>query len=141
LKILIPIDGSAHSLNAVRYAIDLAAALSMPPQLILLNVQRNVATGNVKLFIDAETIEDYEREQGMQVIRPAGLALEESGLSYQYHLSVGKPADAIIHYAAEQGVSNIVIGAHGQGGLGKRLLGSVVAQVLEISELPVTVVH
>jgi nucleotide-binding universal stress UspA family protein len=141
MKILIPVDGSPRSLNAVRYAIELAGALNPPPQLQLLNVQRNVATGNVKLFIDTQTIDDYERELGMRALHTARQVLEEAGLSYQYHLSVGQPAEAIIRYAAEQGVSNIVIGAHGEGGLGKRLLGSVVAQVLETSELPVTVVH
>ncbi|MBU1214928.1 MAG: universal stress protein [Gammaproteobacteria bacterium] len=141
MKILIPVDGSQHSLNAVRYAIELAASLSVSPQLLLLNVQRNVATGNVKLFIDAGTIDDYEREQGMLSLQPARQVLDAAGLPYQYHLSVGQPAEAIIRYAAEQRVSGIVIGAHGEGGLGKRLLGSVVAQVLETSELPVTVVR
>lgn len=128
-------------MNAVRYAIELAAALNLPPQLVLLNVQRNVGVGNVKRFIDAETIDDYEREQGMLALQPAQQALDAAGLSYQYHLSVGQPADAILHYAEDQKVSNIVIGAQGEGGLGKRLLGSVVAQVLEISPLPVTVVR
>ncbi len=141
MKFLIPVDGSPHSLNAVRYAISLAAALSEPPQLVLLNVQRSVATGNVKLFIDAETIDDYEREQGMQALHAARQVLEAAGLSYQYHLSEGQPAEAITRYAAEQGAAQIVIGAHGEGGLGKHLLGSVVAKVLEISALPVTVVH
>ncbi|OHC84382.1 MAG: universal stress protein UspA, partial [Sideroxydans sp. RIFOXYB12_FULL_59_6] len=141
MKILIPVDGSPHSLSAVQYAVNLAAALSVPPQLLLLNVQRSVATGNVKLFIDAETIEDYEREQGMQALQSARQSLEAAGLPYQYHLSEGHPAEAINRYAAEQGVSQIVIGAHGEGGLGKRLLGSVAARVLETSELPVTVVR
>jgi len=141
MKVLIPVDGSVHSLNAVHYAITLAKKLAAPPQLLLLNVQRNVATGNVKLFIDAETIDDYEREQGMQALRDARKALEDAGMSYQYHLSVGQPAETILQYATVQGVSGIVIGAHGEGGLGKRLLGSVVAEVLESSELPVTVVR
>jgi nucleotide-binding universal stress UspA family protein len=141
MKILIPVDGSLHSLNAVRHAIELSMVLTEPPQLLLLNVQRNVASGNVKLFIDAQTIDDYERELGMQALRAASQALEQAGLPYQYHLSVGQPAEAIIRCAAEQGVSHIVMGAHGEGGLGKRLLGSVVARVLENSPLPVTVVR
>jgi len=141
MKILIPVDGSPHALNAVRYAINLAAALSVPPQLILLNVQRSVANGNVKLFIDAGTIDDYEREQGMKALHAARQALEAAGLPYRYHLSEGQPAKAITLYAAEQGVAQIVIGAHGMGGLGSHLLGSVAAQVVETSELPVTVVH
>ena len=40
-----------------------------------------------------------------------------------------------------QACRHIVIGAHGEGGLGKRLLGSIVAQVLETTALPVTVVR
>lgn len=141
MKILVPVDGSEHSLHALQYALDLTELLKQPPQLVLLNVQRSVAQGNVKLFIDAETIDDYEREQGMQALQDARNLLEGAGLSYQYHLSVGQPAEAILRYAAAQGVSGIVIGAHGEGGLGKRLLGSVVAQVLESSKLPVTVVR
>ncbi len=141
MKILIPVDGSAHALNAVRYAISLAKQLAEPPQLQLLNVQRNVAAGNVKLFIDGATVEAYEQEMGMQALQPARDALQASGLSYQYHVSEGHPAEAILKYASESGSTDIVIGAHGERGIEKRLLGSVVAQVLEDSELPVTVVR
>ncbi|MDD2700164.1 MAG: universal stress protein [Sideroxydans sp.] len=141
MKILIPVDGSPHSLNAVGYAISLAAALSVEPQLLLLNVQRSVASGNVKRFINAGTIDEYERELGMQALYAARQALEAAGCAYQYHLSEGQPAAAITKYAVEQGVTLIVIGAHGESGLGARLLGSVVDQVLKSSELPVTVIH
>lgn len=141
MKILIPVDGSEQSLHAVRHVIALAGEFKVLPQLVLLNVQRNVATGNVKLFIDSGTIEDYEREQGMKALQAAREALDEAGLTYQYHLNVGHPAEAIMRYAAAYGVTHIVIGAHGAGGLTKRLLGSVVAQVLESATMPVTVVH
>jgi nucleotide-binding universal stress UspA family protein len=141
MKILIPVDGSEHSLRAVQHAIALAGQLVAPPQLLLLNVQRNVAAGNVKRFIDAQTIEDYEREQGMAALQAARQALDAAGLAYQYHLNVGHPAEAITQYAAAQGVTHIVIGAHGEGGWAKRLLGSVVAGVLESATMPVTVVR
>ena len=141
MKILIPVDGSEHSLHAVRHAVALVGQLKTLPQLLLLNVQRNVAAGNAKLFIDAQTIEDYEREQGMKALQAARQVLDEAGLAYQYHLSVGHPAEAIMRYAATQGVTHIVIGAHGEGGLTKRLLGSIVARVLEYATVPVTVVR
>jgi nucleotide-binding universal stress UspA family protein len=141
MKILVPVDGSEHSLHALQHALSLTDLLKVPPQLVLLNVQRSVAQGNVKLLIDAQTIDDYQREQGMAALQPARQMLDESGIAYQYHLSVGHPADAITQFAAENGVSHIVIGAHGEGGLGKRLLGSVAAQVLQTATLPVTVVR
>ncbi|GAB5606004.1 universal stress protein [Sideroxyarcus sp. TK5] len=141
MKILVPVDGSEHSLHAVRHALVLHDSLKAVPELVLLNVQRSVAQGNVKLLIDAQTIDDYQREQGMAALETARHVLDQRGIAYQYHLSVGHPAEAIAQYAAKHGVSHIVIGAHGEGGLGKRLLGSIVAQVLETTALPVTVVR
>lgn len=141
MKILVPVDGSEHSLHALQHVLSLSDLLKVPPQLVLLNVQRSVAQGNVKLLIDAQTIDDYQREQGMNALKSARQMLDESGIAYQYHLCVGHPAEAIVQIAAEHGVSHIVIGARGEGGLGKRLLGSVASQVLETATLPVTVVR
>ena len=45
--------------------------LKEAPEVLLLNVQWNIATGNVKLFINQQTINDYYREHGL-----AALAVE-----------------------------------------------------------------
>jgi nucleotide-binding universal stress UspA family protein len=140
MKILIPVDGSANALRAVEHVIANIAALKETPQLLLLNVQWNVATGNVKLFIDQQTIDDYYREQGMDALQSARAALDAAGLSYQYHVSVGTPAEAIAQYAGEQHVDQIVMGRLGQGGLQSLLLGSVVNKVLHLASCPVLLV-
>ncbi|MEW5903520.1 MAG: universal stress protein [Pseudomonadota bacterium] len=141
MKILMAIDGSSHSLQAVRHVLQLAAELRQPPELLLLNVQPNVATGNVKLFIDPGTIEDYEVERGMAALQDARRLLDEAGLSYRYHLSVGAPAAAIVQFAQTEQVALLVLGTHGAGGLAKRLLGSVAQQVAETATMPVTFVR
>ena len=110
MKILIPVDGSANALRAVEYVIGHIAALKETPQLLLLNVQRNVAKGNVKLFIDQGTINDYCREQGIAALQTARAALDGAGLPYQYHISVGSTAEAIVQYANNQRVDQIVMG-------------------------------
>ncbi|MFZ2524103.1 MAG: universal stress protein [Candidatus Ferrigenium altingense] len=140
MKILIPVDGSANALRAVEHAIGNIAALKERPQLLLLNVQWNVATGNVKLFINQQTIDDYYREQGMAALQSARAALDAAALPYQYHISVGTPAEAIVQYATEQGVDQIVMGRQGQGGLQALLLGSVVNKVLHLASCPVLLV-
>lgn len=140
MKILIPIDGSANSQRAVDYTIKSIAALKAPPQLLLLNVQWNVAVGNVKLFIDQKTIDDYYREQGMAALQPARTALDAASLPYQYHISIGTPAVAITQYAHDQAVDYIVMGRQGQGGLQALLLGSVVNKVLHLTDCPVLLV-
>ncbi len=140
MKLLIPVDGSANALRAVEYVIGSAAALKDAPQVLLLNVQWNVATGNVKLFINHDTINDYYREQGMAALQSARAALDAAGLSYQYHISVGTPAEAIARYADEQAVGQIVMSRQGQGGLQSLLLGSVVHKVLHLTDRPVLLV-
>lgn len=140
LKILIPVDGSANSQRALDYAIRNIAALKEPPQLLLLNVQWNVAVGNVKLFIDQKTIDDYYREQGMAALQTARAALDATALPYQYHISVGTPAETIAQYAHDQAVDYIVMGRQGQGGLQSLLLGSAVNKVLHLANCPILLV-
>lgn len=140
MKILIPVDGSSCALHAVEYVITNAAAWKESPQLLLLNVQWNVAAGNVKLFISQETINDYYREQGMAALQSARAALDAAALPYQYHISVGTPAEAIVQYADQQNVDQIVMGKQGQGGLQALLLGSVVNKVLHLAKCPVVLV-
>ncbi len=139
-KILIPVDGSDYALHAVDYVIKNVSVLKESPQVLLLNVQWNVAAGNVKLFISQQTINDYYREQGMAALQSARAALDAAALPYQYHISVGTPAEAIAQYAHEQGVDQIVMGRQGQGGLQSLLLGSVVNKVLHLANCPVLLV-
>jgi nucleotide-binding universal stress UspA family protein len=140
MKILIPVDGSAYALHAVEYVVRNAATWKESPQLLLLNVQWNVAAGNVKLFISQETINDYYREQGMAALQSARAALDAAALPYQYHISVGTPAEAIVQYADQQNVDQIVMSKQGQGGLQSLLLGSVVNKVLHLAKCPVVLV-
>lgn len=140
MKFLIPIDGSAQADRAVDYVLHHAATFSTPPHICLLNVQWKVATGNIKLFIDTDTIHDYYRELGMAALASARAKLDEAKLSYEYHISVGVPAEAIVQYANQHAIEQIVMSHHGEGGLQALLLGSVVSKVLHLAGCPVLVV-
>lgn len=141
MKWLIPVDGSAHSLRAVEQAMTLAALMNQAPQLLLLNVQWNVATVNVKLLFDQQVIDEYQREQGLQALQGARALLDAAHLSYQYHISIGRPADVVLQYAAAQQATLIIMGAQGKEGLAQWLIGSVAERVLRLSPAPVMVVR
>jgi len=140
MKILIPLDGSANANRALDYVISHISMYKERPQLLLLNVQWNIATANVKLFINQDTINDYYREQGLAALQLGRAALDAAGLPYQYHISIGTPAEAIVQYATEQQVDQIVMCKQGQGGLQTILLGSVVTRVLHLAEMPLLLV-
>lgn len=140
MKLLIPLDASTDAQRAVDYVISHQDMFREKQQLLLLNVQWKIATGNVKLFINQDTINDYYREQGLAALQPARDALDAAQIPYQYHISVGTPAESIAQYAREQNVDQIVMCRQGQGGLQLLLLGSVVAKVLHLAECPVLLV-
>lgn len=140
MKILIPIDGSASANRAVEHVIASTTWLKEAPQVCLLNVQWKLASGNVKLFINQDTINDYYREQGMSALAEARARLDAAGLAYSYHISIGTPAEAIVQYAQEQGIDQIVISAHGQGTLSDMLLGSVATKVAHLAKMPILLV-
>jgi nucleotide-binding universal stress UspA family protein len=140
MKILIPLDGSDNANRALDFVIANIATLKETPQILLLNVQWKVAVGNVKLFINQETIDDYYREHGMAALQYARGVLDAANLPYHYHISVGTPAEAIAQYAHEQSVEQIVMCKQGQSDFQAMLLGSVVSKVLHLTDCPVLLV-
>ncbi len=140
MKILIPVDGSSSANRAVEQVIASKAWLKETPQIFLLNVQWKLASGNVKMFINQDTINDYYREQGLEALTAARALLDGAGMAYTYHISIGTPAQAIVQYAQEQQVEQIVMSAHGQGVLTNLLLGSVASKVVHLAPMPVMLV-
>jgi nucleotide-binding universal stress UspA family protein len=140
MKILLPVDGSPNAERAVSYVINYAAQFSKVPELLLLNVQWNVAAGNVKLFISQETINDYYQEQGLQALAAARTLLDDAHMTYRFHISVGSPAEGIAQFAETEAVDQIIMGRAGQGKLNSMLLGSAVNKVLHLVSCPVTLV-
>lgn len=140
MKVLIPIDGSAQANRAVQYVLEQRHNWVNKPEICLLNVQWKVVNNNVKLFIDPQTVQDYYRESGLQALAAARRVLDEAGLSYQYHVSVGTPAEGVAQYAREHGVTQIVMTQGGESNLQALLLGSVTSRVLSLSPCPVLIV-
>lgn len=140
MKFLIPVDGSTQANSAIDYVLKLSQTFREPPHICLLNVQWKIASGNVKLLISADIINDYYRERGMEALAAAKEKLDAANLTYEYHISIGVPAEAIVQYANQHAVDQIVMSHQGEGNFQALLLGSVVSKVLHLSNCPVLVV-
>ena len=55
----------------------------------------------------------------------------------EHRLEEGEPVETILRVATEAGTNLIVIGTHGQGGLGRLLMGSVAEQIVRKAPCPV----
>ncbi|PTQ82632.1 universal stress protein [Nitrosomonas ureae] len=140
LKILLPVDGSDNSDKTVSEFIQLLDWYKEKPELHLLNVQYPL-DGNVSLFINQSDITQYHQEEGLKSLQSARDLLDQAGISYQHHITVGSPAEMIVRFAVEKQYDQIVMGPRGKGGIQGMLLGSVTNKVMQLSNLPVLLVR
>jgi nucleotide-binding universal stress UspA family protein len=136
LTLLVPVDGSEFSDRALQYAITRAASASSGARVHLLNVQTAAVGVNVKMFVSAESLETYYREEAMKLLKPAIERLRAAGVAVEHHIGVGDIGTVVVDYATDKRCDEIVMGTHGRGGL----LGSVAQKVVQLAPVPVVLV-
>ncbi len=139
LKVLVPVDGSAQSARAVDHLLKLRGTEG-EMEVHLLNVQIPVDSGHARMFVSAEEIEAYHREEGEAALKAARERLDRAGVGYTHHIVVGHVAETIARFAEEHRFDKIIMGTHGRSALTHLLLGSVATDVLRASDIPVTLV-
>jgi nucleotide-binding universal stress UspA family protein len=140
LDILVPIDGSEHSLRALDEAAADASRCKEPLRAHLVNVQLPLLGVHVKTFISRDTLEDYYREQGHEALKAARERAAAAGLEHDVHIGVGDPAAVIVQYAADKKCARIYMGTRGLGSVVGMLLGSVATKAVHLSKVPVLLV-
>jgi nucleotide-binding universal stress UspA family protein len=76
----------------------------------------------------------------MHLVAAAVALVRAAGICYGVEIGLGEPAAALADIAECTGCEQIIIGALGQGGLRRVLIGSVSREVARNSRLPVTIV-
>jgi nucleotide-binding universal stress UspA family protein len=126
-KVLVPLDGSKGSENALMCAAALSKKLNA--KLTLLHVQES------HLF---SIRPDVSVAIGRGILADAAGKL--SGLSFEQKLESGDPAKKISEIAEKEDFDIIVMGGKGHGGASGTLLGSVSNHVLHYTKHPVLIV-
>ncbi len=144
--ILIPVDFSPDSLQAVRQSLVLAASLSA--DLLLLHVVHDLP-GNPGFY--------HKKKAGEKLVRKMTEAAEEmmaefikesrleskakqAGVGLNVRLTRGLPTTQILHAAKREKAGLIVMGSSGRTGISRLLMGSTAEQVVRLAETPVMVV-
>jgi nucleotide-binding universal stress UspA family protein len=113
-NLLVCIDGSVHSINALKYSIELAKKLGS--KVTLLNVQER----RIHDF-SPKTIKDM----GDQILSKALDTIGKTELEVDKKLEIGVPSDKIVEVADKGEYDLIVVGSRGLGTVRQFLLGSV----------------
>ncbi len=136
-KILVPVDGSAKSLAAVRAAV--AEGREHIDRIDLVNVQPPF-NRHISRFVPWRDRQGWREERAEQAFEPARRLVETSGIACRTHAVVGPLAPSIAEEARRLGTHEIVLGVTQRGALGRLVRNSVSARLLEMSQIPVRVI-
>ena len=141
MKILLAVDGSKNSLDAVDCLIEHADWYRSKPLVELVTVHLPVPKlPRMNLVVGKNQIQRYYEEEGEALLAAAKKKLDAAGISYRPRILVGPIAETIVEHAAKNRCDLIFIGSRGMTEIGKALLGSTAAKVLHLSSIPVLLV-
>jgi nucleotide-binding universal stress UspA family protein len=139
LKILIPTDGSADSLAAVRHALHLVSK-GLHARFVVVNVQDPATLYEMVVAHDPQVLEKIRETAGLDLMREAVDMLRASGQEVECEVATGDPARLLVEILECHQAEAIIMASRGAGGVGAALLGSVASDVLQLSPVPVTLV-
>lgn len=137
--ILIPTDGSTHSVRAGEHGNYLAQVFDATIHVIhVADVQTTTGPFNSE-DID-QTFINQLTEHGEKVIEEVEAVVGERNLTETTVLE-GAPSETILEYANDHDVDVIAMGTHGRTGLNRYITGSVTERVVRRAEVPVLTVR
>lgn len=144
--LVVAVDGSNTSLNALRHAADLAVTGGARLTLVTVANPSEYMTLAPE-FLQHESYEAAAIAGGNEVLAEAGVAAKAAGVADVHtHLLVASKgakemAQELVDYADGNGADLIVIGTHGRSGLMHLLMGSFAETVMRQSHLPLLVIR
>lgn len=135
--IIVPIDGSEHSLRALKFAVEIANCWN--EQIILVNVQPRFDEPWDSMKTDEE-IQEIHHQTGEKLLEKAKEYLDKLGFHYTSKVRLGLPTIEICAEAEETSARCIIMGSRGMGPDVSKALGSVGYGVIHLTPCPLTLV-
>lgn len=131
-RLLVCVDGSANSEEAVRYAADIARKCDSTISLMYVWIPPASAEQEMDVPDKIPALE-------LECLRGAVKILDDAGVRYQVIEGMGNPADEILDESSK-GYGLAVLGNRGLGGVERFLLGSVTSKVSHHIKIPMMIV-
>lgn len=156
MKMLVPVDGSAASINAVKKAIEIAKKYGNFSIKIINVVNIDYISGykrNKKLWsqVDGSIIsendektkllEEHITESSHKILKSLIEKLDFAGIKTETEVVIGEPYEKILETAKNENFDLIVMGNRGFSKIKRFFVGSVTQRVISDAPCPVLVIH
>ena len=137
-KILLPFDGSVHSLNAAKYCLGLAKLFGAHVSILNCYEWRaNISEVPESLVKDLKA---NSKQKAEDILKGAAGIFENQGVEFKLETTIGQPGYVLASLAKSKEYDLIIMGSHGHSDIAGLFLGSVTHKVLNTIYCPVLVV-
>lgn len=131
-RLLLPTDGSEGAAIASKWGVALAARLDA-----MVHAMAVVDSGLVSAAGEPDELQEELRRRGEAAIDTVRERADEATVGVSDSVEAADPVTAITAAASDYGADLIVMGTHGQTGVGQWFLGSVTENVVRQADVPV----
>ena len=138
-KVVLAVDGSEASSNAVKHAVELAK--NNKGTLIALYVIPPIDITDIETF-KPKMLSEALKQEGEKILADIKELAGKKGVEIQTRIEDGVPDEKICEVAGDSDADLIIMGSHGRTGFGKVFIGSVTERVISKEKCrPVLVVR
>lgn len=140
MKIIVALDGSAHSVKACKWVIGLTKNLVRRPSIRLVAADEPLSR-SVSVQMGPTELARYHKDNGEYALKKARALLSRANLRWDEEFRVGHPPAVIVDAAKRARADIIVMGSHGRTAFRSLVLGSVTSKVIAGTSIPVVVIR
>ncbi len=137
-RVLVPVDFSDHSQNALRYAV--AFASQFGAELILVHIVEQMVYPGDWMYPPLAS-SDFATEKREQILERLKQLSAGVGVKARQIVRLGRAWQEVVEIAKEQKADILIIATHGYTGLKHVLLGSVAEKIVRHAPCPVLTVR
>ena len=137
-KILVPLDFSAASRDALRYACELADAVGASLHVLHAVQTPQIPGGSIEVPLPDPWLIEQLEEEGRSLLDASLTDAQKQAYRAVLVQRSGHAGHEILDYVRERGdIDLIVMATHGRGGLSRFMMGSVADRVIREAPCPV----
>ena len=140
MKILLAVDGSAHTKKMLAYLTTHNELFSTENDYVVLTVLPTIPA-RVRSAVGKTAVDTYATEEAEKVLAPVTKFLMRHGIDAKSSWKMGHIGETIAKFAETEKCDMLVMGSHGHSALTNLVMGSVATQVLAHCSVPVLLVR
>lgn len=138
--VLVPMDASSSAKKALSFALDHYGDDRITVLHVTNPLEETYFASEEEFYTQVDVLEDQAEERAAHIFDDANELAADHDVTIETETAVGPPANAIVSFAEESDIDQIIMGSRGRSGFARFLLGSVAEKVARRAPVPVTIV-